>query len=280
VHALHEIHGYPIQPACELMDLSRSRYYYRSRKAAEDLLEGQILQVIGQFPRYGTRRVAQQLQRSPYSLQINRKRVQRIMRSHGWLRKAKWRGVRTTRSGHPFPRYPNLVKELVVVRPDQLWAADITYIRLGEGFVYLAVVLDVYTRMVRGWNLSASLDQELSLAALRMALAKGIPQIHHSDQGFHYAAYAYTGLLKTHGIAISMASVGKAEENGYAERLMRTIKEEEVDLSDYRDLAEAQAQIGRFLEDVYNRKRIHSSLRYLTPLEFEEAYRISAFSDP
>jgi putative transposase len=133
---------------------------------------------------------------------------------------------------------------------------------------------------VRGWNLSGSLDQELSLAALRMALREGIPQIHHSDQGLHYASYAYTGLLKKHGVQISMAAVGKAEENGYAERLMRTIKEEEVDLSEYRNLAEAQAQIGRFLEDVYNRKRIHSSLGYLTPQEFEASYRISALSTP
>lgn len=280
MRALHEIHGYPVQLGCELMELSRSSYYYRSRKAGEGHLEDQILQVIGQSPRYGTRRVAQQLQRSPYGLRINRKRVQRIMRAQGWLRKVKHTGIRTTKSRHPFPRYPNLVKGVLVVHPDQVWVADITYIRLGQTFVYLAVVMDVYTRLVRGWNLSGTLDQELSLAALRMALAKGIPQIHHSDQGLHYASYAYTRVLKVHRVQISMASVGKAEENGYAERLMRTIKEEEVDLSEYQDLAEAQAQIGWFLEDVYNRKRIHSSLGYLTPLEFEVAYRISVLSPP
>ena len=158
--------------------------------------------------------------------------------------------------------------------------ADITYIRLGEGFVYLAIVMDVFTRTVRGWSLSSSLDQGLSLAALRMALADHVAEIHHSDQGIHYAAHAYTDLLKDHDIQISMAAVGKAEENGYAERFMRTIKEEEVDLSDYRDLADAQNQIGRFILDVYNQKRIHSSLGYLTPAEFEEAYRTSSPGPP
>lgn len=280
VRDLHENHGCSIQLACELIGLPRSSYAYRRQKADESVLADRILQVIGQYPRYGTRRVTQELQRSPDGLQINRKRVQRIMRAHGWLRKVKPHGIRTTNSRHPFPRYPNLVKDLLVVRPDQMWAADITYIRLGQGFVYLAVVMDVYTRLVRGWNLSGSLDQELSLAALRMALTKGTPQIHHSDQGLHYASYAYTGLLKKQRIQISMAAVGKAEENGYAERLMRTIKEEEVDLSDYRNLSEAQTQIGRFLEDVYNRKRIHSSLGYLTPLEFEANYRMAELNTP
>jgi len=125
---------------------------------------------------------------------------------------------------------------------------------------------------VRGWNLSGSLDQELSLAALRMALSDRVAEIHHSDQGIHYAAHAYSNLLKAHGIQISMAAVGKAEENGYAERFMRTLKEEEVDLSDYRDLTDARSQIGKFIEDVYNHKRIHSSLGYLTPAEFEATW--------
>ncbi len=146
---------------------------------------------------------------------------------------------------------------------------DITYIRLGVEFVYLAIVLDVFTRAIRGWHLSRSLDQELTLVALRMGLTDHVPQIHHSDQGIHYAATAYIDLLNERHIPISMAAVGKAEENGYAERFMRTVKEEEVDLSDYRDFADAQRQIGRFIEDVYNTKRIHSSLGYLTPAEFE-----------
>jgi putative transposase len=280
VRALHEYQGYPIELACQLVGLPRSTYYYRSQKASESELEGDMEEVTGQYPPYGTRRVTHQLRRSPYAYRINRKRVQRIMRRRHWLRPVKKKGVRTTDSDHPYPRYPNRVKDLQVVRPEQVWVADITYIRLGQAFVYLAIVLDVYTRAVRGWNLSGALDQDLSLVALRMALADRIPEIHHSDQGVHYAAHGYTRLLKDHAIQISMAAVGKAEENGYAERFMRTIKEEEVDLSDYRDLADAQNQIGKFIEDVYNQKRIHSSLGYLTPAEFEVAYRILSLGTP
>ena len=151
--------------------------------------------------------------------------------------------------------------------------SDITYIRLGNGFVYLAVIMDVFTRAIRGWNLSTSLDVSLSLDALRFGLADRLPEIHHSDQGIQYAAPNYIDELLQHEIQISMAAVGKPEENGFAERLMKTIKEEEVDLSDYRDFAEAESQIGRFLEDVYNHKHIHSALGYLTPVEFEAAYR-------
>ena len=147
--------------------------------------------------------------------------------------------------------------------------------RLQQDFVYLAIILDVFTRSVRGWCLSRLLDQELTLTALRRALLKGQPDIHHSDQGVQYAAYDYTDLLKAHGIQISMAAVGKAEENGYAERLMRTIKEEEVDLSEYLNFTDALNQIGQFIEDVYMTKRIHSSLGYLTPVEFESTWRIS-----
>jgi putative transposase len=149
---------------------------------------------------------------------------------------------------------------------------DITYIRLGKGFVFLAIIMDVYTRLIRGWQLSLAIDQELTLAALRKALTDHVPQIHHSDQGIQYAAHDYIDQLRSYQIQISMAAVGKAEENGYAERLMRTIKEEEVDLSEYRDFADAHNQIGHFIEDVYNRKRIHSSLGYLTPVEFETAW--------
>lgn len=270
---MHEYHGYPIELACQLVDLPRSTYYYRPHKANQEKLEVDLQEVTGEHPTYGTRRVTHQLRRAPYGYRVNRKRVQRIMRAHHWLRPVKQRLVRTTNSDHPYPRYPNRVKDLAVVRPEQVWVADITYIRLGAGFVYLAIVMDVFTRMVRGWNLSSSLDQELSLAALKMALRDRVAETHHSDQGVHYASYAYTRLLKSRQIQISMAAVGKAEENGYAERFMRTIKEEEVDLSDYRDLADAQRQIGKFVMDVYNQKRIHSSLGYLTPAEFEESYR-------
>lgn len=155
---------------------------------------------------------------------------------------------------------------------------DITYIRLKSDFVYLAIVLDVFTRAVRGWCLSRSIDQQLTLDALQMALQEHNPQIHHSDQGVQYACYAYVDLLKSLEVQISMAAVGKAEENGYAERFMRTIKEEEVDLSDYQDFTDAYHQIGVFIQDVYMTKRIHSSLGYLTPSEFEAAYRLSPAS--
>ncbi len=164
---------------------------------------------------------------------------------------------------------------LKVDHPEQLWVCDMTYVRLGNGFIYLAVIMDVFTRAIRGWNLSRDLDTELTLGALQRALRLCIPEMHHSDQGVQYAAQSYTDLLKRYEVQISMATQGKPEENGYAERLMRTIKEEEVDLSEYTDFADVYRQIGRFLEDVYNTKRIHSALGYLTPVEFEAAWRMA-----
>jgi transposase InsO family protein len=275
VRGLVEWHRYPVGQACELVDLPRSTYYYRRQKADESQLVADVEAVAGQFPKYGTRRVRSQLRRSPYGYRINRKRVQRIMRQKDLLRPVRWKKRRTTDSEHPYLRYANLVKDLEVTEPDQVWVCDITYIRLGLGFVFLAIVMDVFTRAIRGWHLSKSLDQELTLVALRMALADQAPLIHHSDQGVHYAAHTYVDLLKEHQIQISMAAVGKPEENGYAERFMRTIKEEEVDLSDYQDFFDALSQIGRFIEDVYMTKRIHSSLGYLTPAEFEADWRLS-----
>ena len=275
VQGLVEWHKYSVGLACHLVDLPRSSFYYKSRKAVESYLEGNLKTVAGQFPTYGTRRITHQLRRSPYWYQYNRKHIQRLMRKLNLLQPVKRKKCRTTNSDHPYPRYPNLVKDLVMAAPEQVWVSDITYIRLGEGFVYLAIVMDVFTRAIRGLHLSKSLDQELTLAALRMGLTDHIPQMHHSDQGIQYAVKTYTDLLIEYDIQISMAAVGKAEENGYAERLMRTIKEEEVDLSDYRNFADAYEQIGNFIEDVYNQKRIHSSLGYLTPVEFELAYRLA-----
>lgn len=213
------------------------------------------------------------MRRTPFRFHVIRKRIQRLMRRYGLLRPVKRAKCRTTHSSHPFPRYPNLVDGLEIVRPEQVWVCDITYIRLGQGFVYLAIVMDVFTRAIRGWNLSRLLDADLTLATLRRALAVCLPEIHHSDQGVHYANHHYIAMLRQYDIQISMARQGKPEENGYAERLMRTIKEEEVDLSEYRDFEEARQQIGRFIEDVYMTKRIHSALGYLTPIEFELAWR-------
>lgn len=272
VRALVERYDCPVDMALEVLELAHSSYYYRREKTIEQRLEGDMQLVAGQFPTYGTRRMTHELRRAPYHYTINRKRVQRIMREKGWLRAVKRAKCRTTNSDHPYPRYPNRVEELAVVRPDQVWVADITYIRLGNGFVYLAVVMDVFTRSIRGWNLSRNLDVRLSLDALLMGLATRAPEIHHSDQGIQYAASEYVRVLQQHDILVSMAAVGSPEENGFAERLMRTIKEEEVDLSDYADFADARSQIGRFLEDVYMTKRIHSSLGYLTPVEFEAGF--------
>jgi transposase InsO family protein len=161
------------------------------------------------------------------------------------------------------------VQDLRVTHPDQVWVCDITFIHVLAEDVYLAVIMDVFTRAIRGWHLSRSLDHQLTLTALQRALRTHTPEIHHSDQGVQYAATAYTDLLHAHGVQISMADIGEPTQNSYAERLVRTIKEEEVNLSEYEHYADALQQIGRFLDDVYMHKRIHSSLGYLTPAEFQ-----------
>jgi transposase InsO family protein len=272
VKQLVDRHGYAVEQVCELVEMPRSTYYYRSQKVDESQLTADLKEVAGQFVKYGTRRISQQLQRQSHRYRINRKRVQRIMRQECLLRSQKRKKKRTTNSDHPYPRYKNLVKKLDITYPDQVWACDITYIRLERGFVYLAIVMDVFTRAIRGWHLSKSLGQELTLAALKKALADHVPEIHHSDQGIQYAAHQYIDLLKKYKVRISMSSTGKPQENGYVERFMRTIKEEEVDLSEYRDYADTINQIGHFIEDVYITKRIHSSLGYLTPAEYETAW--------
>jgi len=271
--------GYPIAQVCDLLGLSRSTYYYQPVQADESELQCAIEDLAGQYPTYGTRRITHQLRRSPYRIHVNRKRVQRVMAEQKLLRPQKQRKKRTTDSQHPYPRYQNLVKDLEIRYPDQVWVSDVTYIRLQHDFVYLAIIMDVFTRALRGWCLSRRLDQELTLTALKASLIKNKPDIHHSDQGVQYAAHAYIDLLKAHDIQISMAAVGQAEENGYAERVIRTIKEEEVDLSEYLDFADAAHQIGHFIEDVYMTKRIHSSLGYLTPAEFELAFRLAQTQD-
>jgi transposase InsO family protein len=266
---LVQIHSAPVGIVCRILGLPRSSYYYCAQTREERELREAIQHVAGQFPLYGTRRITHQLRRRPYHFQVGRKRIQRLMRSMNLLRPVKRVNLRTTNSQHGFPRFPNLLEGLGVSHPNQVWVADITYIRLKNSFIYLAVLMDVFTRAIRGWYLSRSLDQHLTLHALHAALAHHCPEIHHSDQGIHYAFKNYVQLLQTHQVQISMAGVGKPEENGYAERLMRTIKEEEVELSEYKDLDDARAQIGQFLEEVYMTKRIHSALGYVTPAEFE-----------
>jgi transposase InsO family protein len=259
---------YPVQVLCQVLDFPRSSFYYQPHPRDDEALKVALQRAAEEWPTYGYRRLTVQVRRDD-QLVVNGKRVRRLVKLMHLGRKRKRKTRRTTNSQHPFPRYPNLVQDLEVVRPDQVWVVDITYIRLKTEFVYLAVIMDVFTRSIRGWYLSRNLDQDLTLTALKRALEHRTPEIHHSDQGIQYAATAYTDLLRTTGVAISMAEVGEATQNGYAERLIRTIKEEEVDLSDYLDFADAYHQMGRFLEDVYMRKRIHSSLGYLTPVEFE-----------
>ena len=229
-----------------------------------------LRELAGAWPTYGYRRLTKMLHRQ--GIQVNQKRVRRLMHELGIVGDAPKRKPRTTDSNHAYPRFVNLVEGLEVTRPEQVWVADITYIKLRKEFVYLAVLMDVFTRCIRGWHLGRSLEQELTMTALGRAFERGCPEIHHSDQGVQYAATAYVDMLKAREVKISMASVGEPEENGYAERLMRTIKEEEVDLSEYEDYGDALRGLERFLNDVYNHKRIHSSLGYLTPAEFEQQW--------
>lgn len=264
---------YPVQVICDVVGYSRSRYYYEpsvETKNKDESLKSAIAEVAGRYPTYGYRRITKQLQREGWK--VNHKRVSRLMRQMGLLAQKRVRRKRTTNSVHGYRRYPNLEKGVVVEHPDQVWVADITYIRLKEEFVYLAVVMDVFTRSIRGWHLDKTMEKSLTITALEKGLAKAIPKIHHSDQGVQYAANDYVKMLEERGVKISMAAVGKAWENGYAERLMRTIKEEEVDLSEYRNFGEVYERIEEFLEGVYMKKRIHSSLSYLTPSEFEEKW--------
>ena len=265
------VESYPIQTICQAVELSHSTYYYQNQEKDEQEVKTAIEEVALAWPTYGYRRIAVQLHRDKGWI-INDKRVRRLMKEMGLKARIKRKKQRTTNSGHGFPRYPNLVIDLDVVRPEQVWVADITYIRLLKEFVYLSVIMDVFTRSIRGWHLGRNIDQELTLTALKRALGNHIPEIHHSDQGLQYAATAYVNLLDSHDVSISMADVGQAWQNGYAERLIRTIKEEEVDLSDYQDYDDAYKQIGRFLDELYIHKRIHSSLGYLTPAEFESQW--------
>lgn len=262
------VNEYPKIAVCQALGVQRSSLYYRPRRDTDPEIKRAISDICAEFPRYGYRRVTAELRRRAW--RVNRKRVVHWMAKLGLQVPKVVRKRRTTNSQHPFPRYPNLVQGREVCQPDEVWVADITYVRLQHGFVYLAVLMDVCTRAIRGWHLGHTLEATLTLEALLKALAtQHCPQIHHSDQGVQYAATEYTELLLAQGIRISMAEVGQPTQNGYAERLLRTIKEEEVDLSDYEDYDQAYQQIGRFLDDVYMRKRVHSSLNYLTPLEFE-----------
>ena len=255
-----------MRTVCEALGVPRSTYYHQGEQRDDAELRQAIQELSGEWPTYGYRRITAELRRAGWA--VNHKRVASVMADMGLQARVNRKRVKTTDSRHGGPRFPNLVLGRQIERPDEVWVADITYVALGRGYVYLAVVMDVFTRAVRGWQLSRSLDPSLTLVALERALQQGRPEIHHSDQGVQYACEAYVRCLQEQGVKVSMSRRGAAWQNGYAERLMRTIKEEEVYLSEYRNFADAQRQIGRFLDDVYMHKRIHSALGYLTPAEF------------
>jgi len=256
------------------MNLPRSSYYYRPKprelSPEDQAIIDRIEEVAEDFITYGYRKITKQLNRD--GIVINHKKVERIMRERGLFAKKTRRYVKTTDSNHPYPVYPNLIKDLKVTDINQVWVADITYIRIVTAFVYLAVILDLYSRKAIGYAISRQIDTDLSLTALRMAIETRNPRaglIHHSDQGVQYAAHEYVDVLKNHEISISMSRKGNPYDNAFAETFMKTIKTEEVYLWEYHTLDDVQRRIPYFIEDVYNQKRLHASLGYMPPNEFE-----------
>ncbi|HZZ15361.1 MAG TPA: IS3 family transposase [Candidatus Sulfotelmatobacter sp.] len=259
---------------CDLGHVSRAGLYRFEPgidRGDDDLdLRDDIQRIALEFPFYGRPRITAELKRRGW--EVNHKRVGRIMREDNLLCLRRRKFVVTTDSNHTFRVYPNLVAEMELTGIDQLWRADITYIRLETEFVYLAVVLDAYSRRVIGWALSRNLEDDLAIAALKMALrqrTRPAGLTHHSDRGVQYASNDYTGLLKDHGIRISMSRSGNPYDNAACESFMKTLKYEEVYRQEYRDIAEARASIERFIEKIYNGKRLHSALGYRPPAEFE-----------
>lgn len=266
-----------VRRLCRWLGVNRRWYYQRRKQASAQDLEAKLREAMEQFvlafPGYGYRRVTHALQRAGWT--VNHKRVLRLMREQGWLCRPRRRTVHTTDSRHRYRRYANLVAGRTFDAPDQCWVADLTYIRLPDEFVYLAVILDRFSRKCVGWHLGRQLDSSLSLQAVDMALASrevspGL--IHHSDQGVQYAKSVYVNRLYEVGARISMAAVGNPYQNGAAESFMKTLKVEEVYLKDYQTLEEARANIEHFLREVYNEQRLHSALGYRPPSEFEQVY--------
>ncbi len=260
--------------------ISSSSYYYKPKtdvvaKAKADAdLRDLIEQIQMELPRYGYRRVDQALRRQ--GIHVNSKRLRRIMREYGLFAEVKKAfKTATTDSRHGFAVYPNLVKDLKITGPNQVWASDITYIRIATCFGYLAVILDLYSRKVIGWAIHRSLHRELCLAALQMALEERNPPpgcIHHSDRGVQYACTDYVNLLLENGMVISMSRKGNPYDNAFLESFMKTLKVEEVHMNDYETMTDVIERVPYFIEELYNKKRLHSSLGYLTPVEFEASY--------
>jgi transposase InsO family protein len=256
------------------MTLPRSSFYYEPKTqeiSPEDrALEKRIEEITEEFTKYGYRKVTRQLHREGNP--VNHKKVHRIMREKGLLVKPSRRFVKTTDSNHPYPVYPNLIKDRLVTDINQVWVADITYIRIVAAFVYLAVILDLHSRKAIGYAISRQIDTNLTLAALRMAVQNRNPPpevIHHSDQGVQYAAHDYIDELRDCKFQISMSRKGNPYDNAFAESFMKTIKTEEVYLWEYQTLEDVLTRIPYFIEDVYNQKRLHASLGYMPPSDFE-----------
>lgn len=276
----HDTGARAIKELSAAVSVSRSSYYrYRKLKASAPVIPApeqrrreRIEEIALTMPTYGHRPMTAELQRR--RLPTGRDRVLRYMREAQLLCRRRRKYVITTDSNHDLKVFPNLTRNLTVTVIDQLWVADITYIQLPRGFAYLAVLLDAFSRRVLGWALDQHMMTELPLQALQMALReRAVPPglIHHSDRGKQYAAAAYVSLLVKHQIRGSMSRPGNPYDNPQAERFMRTLKYEEVYLSDYQSLTEARASIRHFIEEVYNRKRLHSRLGYKPPVEFERS---------
>jgi transposase InsO family protein len=263
-----------IERMCDLAGVSR-RGFYRfdpdAKPAERDMdLRDAIQRIALEMPSYGRPRITAELRRRGWV--VNAKRVHRIMREDNLLCLRRRKFIVTTDSRHGFRIYPNLAGEMKLSNVNQLWIADITYIRLETEFVYLAIVLDAFSRRVIGWALDRTLAAQLTMAALEMALSRRSLKaglVHHSDRGIQYAAGDYTGLLDQHGIQISMSRKGNPYDNARTESFMKTLKYEEVYRQEYRDLSDALRSLRRFIEKVYNEKRLHSALGYLPPTEFE-----------
>jgi putative transposase len=264
------------QRMCELGRVSRASFYRFEPEAEhpdENLdLRDEIQRIALDFPCYGRPRITAELKRRGWA--VNHKRVGRIMREDNLLCLRRRKFVCTTDSNHGFRVYPNLAGSMELTGLDQLWIADITYIRLETEFVYLAVVLDAYSRRVIGWALDRNIEDDLAIAALKMAFRCRTPAeglTHHSDRDVQYASNEYTIVLKDHGVQISMSRKGNPYDNAKCESFMKTLKYEEVYRQEYRDLADARAFIDRFIEKIYNGKRLHSALGYRPPVEFERS---------
>lgn len=285
IAAAREEGAAPLSALCSHLGVSRSWYYARpaSLEPAEEAvaLRDAIERVVLDFPGYGYRRVAAQLRRDGWG--VNHKRVLRVMREESLLCRLRRRFAATTDSGHGLRVYPNLLKGMPLSSPDQAWVADITYVRLPACFCYLATVLDAFSRFCVGWHLSREIDALLAGEALSMALRSRKPAaglVHHSDRGVQYASRAYVERLEEAGARPSMSAKGNPYDNAKAESFFKTLKREEVYLKDYRTFEEARENLAHFLRDVYNTKRLHSSLGYRPPAEFEALHQTTGAAPP